>query len=122
MLTGVTPFDTPDRNELMVRTAQIDEAPAPLSSILKQAPPVLDLLMARALAKDPALRYGSAVELGETFRQALGLPEAHGWSLQQNLAEVAKTMSELELPAQVGAELGQRAAQVGTDIMAAFRK
>ncbi len=122
MLTGVTPFDTPERNELMLRTAQVDEAPAPLSSHLKQTPPVLDLLMARALAKDPALRYGSAVELGETFRAALGLPESAGWSLQQRLADVAKTMSELELPAQTRDELGQRAAEVGTDLEAALRK
>jgi serine/threonine-protein kinase len=119
MLTGITPFDSPERNELMVRTAQVDEAPAPLSSILKQAPPVLDLLMARALAKDPGLRYGSAIELGETFRSALGLPESPGWSLQQQLSEVAKTMSALELPAP---DLGQQAVQVGTDIMVAFRK
>lgn len=122
MLTGVTPFDRPERNELMVRAAQIEEAPAPLSSILKQAPPVLDLLMARALAKDPALRYGSAVELGETFRNALGLPESAGWSLQQRLADVAKTMSELALPAQTRAELGQQAARVSADIVTAFRK
>jgi len=122
MLTGVTPFDTPERSELMVRTAQIEEAPAPLSSILKQAPPVLDLLMARALAKDPANRYGSAVELGETFRQSLGLPETPGWSLQQDLAEVAKTLSQLQMPALAGAELEERAGQMGTDIIAAFRK
>ena len=122
MLTGITPFDKPERDELMVRAAQVDEAPAPLSSFLKQAPPILDLLFARALAKDPALRYGSAVELGETFRSALGLPENAGWSLQQRLADVAKTMSELELPAPVRDELGQRAAQVGTDLEAAIRK
>ncbi|MEO7037762.1 MAG: serine/threonine-protein kinase [Polyangiaceae bacterium] len=119
MLTGVTPFDSPERNELMVRTAQIEDAPAPLSSLIKQAPPVLDMLMARALAKDPDLRYGSAIQLGETFRNALGLPESPGWSLQQQLSDVAKTMSALEIPAP---ELGQQAAQVGTDIMAAFRK
>ena len=122
MLTGVTPFDSPDRSELMVRAAQIEQVPAKLSSILKQAPEVLDRLMARALAKDPALRYGSAVELGETFRSALGLPEAPGWSLQQELAQVAKTMSQLQLPVPAGAELGQQAARMGTDIMAAFRK
>lgn len=122
MLTGVTPFDQPERSELMVRTAQIEEAPAPLSSRLAQSPPVLDLLMARALAKDPALRYGSALELGETFRMALGLPETPGWSLQQELAGVAKTMSELALPSAAGVELSQQAAQVGTGIMAAFRK
>jgi eukaryotic-like serine/threonine-protein kinase len=122
MLTGVTPFDSPDRNELMVRAAQIEQAPAPLSSILKQAPPVLDMLMARALAKDPALRFGSAVEFGETFRNALGLPPTPGWSLQQELADVAKTMSQLQLPLGAAVDLGQQAARVGTDIMAAFRK
>ncbi len=122
MLTGITPFDRPERNELMVRTAQVDEAPAPLSAHLPQAPAVLDLLMARALAKDPALRYGSAIELGETFRSALGLPESAGWSAQQRLADVAKTMSELELPAHVRDALGQRAAEAGSDIVEAFRK
>lgn len=122
MLTGVTPFDSPDRNELMVRAAQIEHIPAPLSSILKQAPPVLDMLMARALAKDPAQRFGSAVEFGETFRTALGLPPTPGWSLQQELADVAKTMSQLQMPVPAGGELGQQAARMGTDIMAAFRK
>jgi serine/threonine-protein kinase len=119
MLTGVTPFDRPERNELMLRTAQIDEAPAPLSSFIHGAPPVLDLLMARALAKSPALRYSSAIELGETFRAALGLPPSPGWSLQEQLSAVAKTMSGLELPA---LELGRQAAEVGTDLMVAFRK
>ncbi|HYQ41458.1 MAG TPA: serine/threonine-protein kinase [Polyangiaceae bacterium] len=122
MLTGVTPFDSPDRNELMVRAAQIEQVPAPLSSILKLSPPVLDMLMARALAKEPAKRFGSAIEFGETFRNALGLPPTPGWSLQQDLAEVAKTMSQLQLPVPAASELGQQAARMGTDIMAAFRK
>jgi serine/threonine-protein kinase len=122
MLTGVTPFDAPDRNELMVRAAQIEQQPAPLSSILKQSPPVLDMLMARALAKDPAQRFRSAVELGETFRSALGLPETPGWSLQQELAKVAKTMSQLQLAVPMAPALGQQAARMGTELMAAFRK
>jgi len=122
MLTGVTPFDSPDRSELMVRAAQIEQVPAPLSTILKQSPPVLDMLMARALAKEPAKRFGSAIEFGETFRNALGLPPTPGWSLQQDLAEVAKTMSQLQLPVPAASELGQQAARMGTDIMTAFRK
>jgi serine/threonine protein kinase len=122
MLTAVTPFDRPERSELMVRAAQIEQAPAKLSSILKQAPPVLDMLMDRALAKDPAQRFGSAVELGEAFRTSLGLPATPGWSLQQELAEVARTMSQLQLPVPEAAELGQEAARMGTDIMTAFRK
>src|SRR6478736_2961984 len=106
MLTGVTPFDRPERSELMVRAAQIEQVPAPLSSLLKLSPPVLDMLMARALAKDPTQRFGSAVEFGETFRNALGLPPTPGWSLQQELADVAKTMSQLQLPVPAAAELG----------------
>ena len=122
MLTGVTPFDAPERSELMVRAAQIEQIPAPLSSILKQSPPVLDMLMARALAKDPAERFRSAVEFGETFRNALGLPETPGWSLQQELAKVAKTMSQLQMAVPMAPELGRQAAQMGTELMAAFRK
>ncbi|HYP97812.1 MAG TPA: serine/threonine-protein kinase [Polyangiaceae bacterium] len=122
MLTGVTPFDRPERSELMVRAAQIEQVPAPLSSLLKLSPPVLDMLMARALAKDPTQRFGSAVEFGETFRNALGLPPTPGWSLQQELADVAKTMSQLQLPVPAAAELGQQAARMGTELMAAFRK
>jgi len=98
MLIGRTPFDAPERSELMVRTAQLDESAAPVTSFLDGAPPVLDVLMARALAKDPALRPASAIELGEAFRTALGLPVTPGWSAQQELAELAKTISGLDLP------------------------
>ena len=121
MLTGVTPFDRPERSELMVRAAQLEEVPAKLSSILWQAPPVLDQLMARALAKDPTLRFGSALELGEAFRESLGLPKTPGWAAQRELADVAKTLSQLQMPAMEEAALDERAAQVRTDILAAFR-
>ncbi|HEY4157155.1 MAG TPA: protein kinase [Polyangiaceae bacterium] len=123
MLTGVTPFDSPERNELMIRTAQVDEAPAAPSRLIKQAPPMLDLLMARALAKDPTHRYGSAIELGEAFRSAFGLPDSPGWQLEQRLADVAKTMSDLELRAETPApDVAAEAAEVGTGIMTAFSK
>ena len=98
MLVGRTPFDAPGRSELLVRTAQLDESPAPVTSFLDGAPPVLDVLMARALAKDPSLRPASAIEFGEGLRSALGLPVSPGWSAQQELAELAKTISGLDLP------------------------
>jgi len=50
---------------MMVSSAQLAGPPPPVTSLVPTAPPVLDLLMARALAKDPALRFGSAIELGE---------------------------------------------------------
>ena len=91
-------FDTPDRSELAVRTAQLEEPPPPITSVVPSAPPVLDVLMAHALAKNPALRYPSALELGEAFRTALGLPLTQGWNAQKELAALAKTISGLELP------------------------
>jgi serine/threonine-protein kinase len=99
MLTGRTPFDAPERSELMVRTAQLDESAAPITSLVDGAPPVIDVLMARALAKDRSLRPASAVEFGEAFRSALGLPVTAGWSAQQELAALARTISEIDLPA-----------------------
>lgn len=104
LLTGVTPFDSPTRNEIMVRTAQVDEEPPPLTRFVPQAPAVLDMLMARALAKDPMHRFGSAIELGEAIRGALGLPESTGWDAQQKLAENARAISQMALPAQSSAE------------------
>lgn len=125
MLTGVTPFDSPTRNEIMVRTAQVEESPPPLTSLVPQAPGVLDLLFARALAKDPMHRYGSAIELGEAFRRALGLPETDGWSAQQRLAEHARAISQMGLPA--AAAVGSasvapaQAEKLRTAVMQAYR-
>jgi eukaryotic-like serine/threonine-protein kinase len=93
MLTGVTPFDSPDRTELAVRAAQLDEAAPPITQLVRGAPAQLDLVFARALAKHRDLRYASARELGDAFRRALGLPDSPGWKAQAELSKVAKTLS-----------------------------
>jgi len=121
MLTGVTPFDAPTRNEIMVRTAQVEEPPPAFSAYVPQAPPVLDLLFSRALAKDPMHRFGSAIDLGEAFRTALDLPESAGWEAQQRLADNARAISQLGLPASSGQPLAQtQADQLRTDVMHAY--
>ncbi len=97
MITGVTPFDAPGRNELAVRAAQVDETVPPITSRVPNAPPVLDQLMARALAKDPTYRFGSAIELGEAFRTALGLPDSPGWRAQQALVHQSREISQFAL-------------------------
>jgi serine/threonine-protein kinase len=114
MLTGATPFDSPDRNEIMVRTAQVEETPPPLTRLVPQAPPVLDVLLARALAKDPRHRFGSALELGDALRTALGLADSPGWSAQQEFARHAQSISQSALPAP-GAE------QLRTAMLKAYR-
>lgn len=128
MLTGLTPFDSPNRNEIMVRTAQVEEPPPPITRYVPQAPPVLDLLFARALAKDPMHRYGSAIELGEAFRAALSLPESDGWQAQQRFAAHARAISNVALPAASAAPsaaapaMGDAQAQkLRTDVMVAYR-
>lgn len=93
MLVGATPFDSPERTELAVRAAQLDEPPPPISRLVPGAPAELDLVFARALAKHRSLRYGSARALGEALRGALGLPESAGWQAQAELSKVAKTLS-----------------------------
>lgn len=93
MLTGTTPFDAPERNEMMIRAAQLDEAPPPITRLVPGSPPALDLVFARALAKNKAFRYDSARALGEAFRTALGLPDSPGWKAQAELSKVAKTLS-----------------------------
>ena len=122
MLTARTPFDAPDRNELMVRTAQIEEPPPSISSLIPSAPPVLDMLVARALAKDRMHRFGSAIEMGEAFRDALGLPESAGWHAQQRLAANARAISQA-LPAKTGTAAMPRAQaeKLRTEVEAAYR-
>lgn len=93
MLTGVTPFDSPERSEIAIRAAQLDEAAPPISRVVVSAPPALDLVFARALAKNRDLRYPSARALGDAVRTALGLPESAGWRAQVELSRVAKTLS-----------------------------
>ena len=93
MLTGTTPFDSPDRTELAVRAAQLDEAPPPITRVEPGSPPALDLVFARALAKHRDLRYDSARALGEAFRTALGIADSPGWKAQAELSRVAKTLS-----------------------------
>lgn len=95
MLTNRTPFDGDGRNELMIRAAQLEEIAPPVSSFLPEAPPVLDLLFERALAKDPNRRFSSAVELGDAFRHALRLPDSEGWQAQQAFARGARSIAEL---------------------------
>jgi eukaryotic-like serine/threonine-protein kinase len=86
MLAGRTPFSIADRSEFTIRQDQVMTPPPPIRTWLGQAPPVLDALFARALAKDPAQRFASAVEMGEAFRHALGIPPSPEW---QALCELA---------------------------------
>ncbi len=96
MLTGRLPFPIDGRTELMVRLDQVERAPPPIRSFLVQAPPVLDALFFRALSKDPEMRFASAIEMGEAFRRALGLPDSDLWRAQAEIARVAPTRPDVD--------------------------
>jgi len=122
LVTGITPFDAPERSEIMVRTAQLEETAAPVTQLVPQAPAVMDLLMARALAKDPMHRFASAVEMGEAFRTALGLPVTAGWQAQQKLAGNAERISRYRFGAKSRSEPMPEgeAERLRTDVIAAY--
>jgi len=68
MLAGIAPFGGEDMQEVMFRVASFDP-PAP-SRINPAVPTVLDLVVARAIAKDPAQRYQDAASLANDLRAA----------------------------------------------------
>ena len=80
-LTGAPPFRRP--SELAVAFAHLEEEPL--------APPELEGLMKRALAKDPEDRYQSGRELAGAARTALGLdaPQRRRWPLLIAAAVIA---------------------------------
>jgi serine/threonine-protein kinase len=96
MLAGKPPFSS-DRGEFMVRKDQVETTAPPIRTWLAQAPPVLDALFARALAKDPAYRFANALEMATAFRGALGMPETPEWRAQEQLAAEAAQQTDLAL-------------------------
>ncbi len=120
MLTATTPFEHFGNNEVMIRTAQLEHSPPAVTSIVRTAPPIMDMLLARALAKDKMHRYASGIEFGDAIEKALNLPDTEGWRAQKRLAEHARAISEM-LPS-VGTAPGRiDAERLRTDAMSAFK-
>ncbi len=85
MLAGRPPF-VDEGSEFVIRRHQV-ESPAPhLRDFAPQAPPAVDVLLQKALAKDPNQRFSSAIEMGEAFRIALNLPTTDEWAAQEQFA------------------------------------
>jgi serine/threonine-protein kinase len=97
MLAGRTPF-AGGGGEFMVRKEQVETQPPSLRSMLPQAPPVVDSLFARALQKDPAARFDSAIDMGNAFRKALRLPDSPEWRAQADIAAAARTIAQTRGP------------------------
>ncbi len=99
MLAGRPPFGASDRSEFSIRQQQV-ESPAPPLGAFASVSPGLEVVIARALEKDPHRRFGSAIELGEALRIALGERETDEWRAQREFASRAPMPQE---PGAVGA-------------------
>ncbi len=70
LLTGTPPFHREEATAVMY--AHLSETPPPVTSRRAGLPPVVDQVVARALAKVPADRYASCQEFADALLQALG--------------------------------------------------
>jgi serine/threonine-protein kinase len=66
-LTGVAPFDGDNVNAIMYAT--VNSTPPAPSTHNKRVPPMLDLIVAKAMAKSLDDRYGTIKELGDDLRE-----------------------------------------------------
>ncbi len=102
MLSGRTPFTTAGKSELLVRQEQVTGAPPPLRAFVPQAPPALDALFTRALAKDAAQRFQDAIAMGNAFRGAFGLAETAEWRAQIEMAQRAAAPAAADTAKRMG--------------------
>ena len=117
MLAGRPPFLPSEKSEFALRMDQVESTPPEIRTFLPGAPPVLGALFARALHKNPDGRFRSAIEMGEAFRSALGLPSTPEWRAQGEIAEVASQAGEDPARAQKLATLRQVVAKAYTQPM-----
>ena len=65
-LVGAPPFSGSDITQIMYQI--VHAVPPPPSAVSSRVPPMLDLIVAKALAKDPAARYQDAREFAADLR------------------------------------------------------
>ena len=83
LAAGSPPFSAPDVGQYMLQIA--GATPAPPSDLNPGLPPMLDLIVSRALEKDPAQRYQSAADFAADLRACLGQPGVGGQGLDFEL-------------------------------------
>jgi len=106
-IAGRPPFLPSEKSEFALRMDQVESTPPPIRSLVPQAPPQIEALFARALAKAPAMRFQSAIEMGEAFRVAFGIPSTPEWRAQEEIAAVVRAPVEAPGRAQKLATLRQ---------------
>jgi len=89
LLAGRPPFSPEEKNEFSLRQDQVESPPPPLGIFAPDVPAEVEPLLARALAKDPRYRFGSAMEMGDALRVALGEVDTPEWRAQREIVDSA---------------------------------
>lgn len=95
-IAGRPPFLPSEKSEFALRMDQVETPPPSIRMFVPQASPAVEQAFARALAKDPAQRFSSAIEMGEAFRTAFGIPSTPEWRALGEFADIAREGSALE--------------------------
>jgi serine/threonine-protein kinase len=109
LLTGTVPFTGDSAVEIAMK--HLSQVPAPPSSIRREIPHDVDLIVLRALAKDPADRYRSAAEMDRDLELV-----GRGESVGKETADAATTVLSGASDATALTQAGRRpAAQTGAE-------
>jgi serine/threonine-protein kinase len=97
MLAGEPPFTGPTAQAIMAR--RFTEAPRPLRQLRETVPAAVEAAVAKALAKSPADRFGSAAE----FARALADPAVHRTGETTGATAVSPSAPPVSTPAEAPA-------------------
>ncbi len=87
MVTGRHPFAEASPAASMHRV--LEREPEPVTELSPEAPPALSTVLARALAKEPAARYPSAVKMAEALRAVAAGEELPAEEVEEVVVEQA---------------------------------
>ncbi len=96
ILSGAPPFRRDQGMAVMY--AQVSEPPPALSQRRPGLPPAADAVLARALAKAPADRFGSCREFVAALREAFGLAARHSGPGHTMTGQPSRPATEIAMP------------------------
>ena len=90
MLTRTSLFAGDDTVQILHNVAKVEHLPA--AKLNREVPPLLDFTIAKALKKDPALRYQNAYEMAADLRTCLAELGGHERALPKEGGDATKTI------------------------------
>ena len=95
-IAGRPPFLPSEKSEFALRMDQVETVPPPIRTFVPQADVAIEHCFWRALNKDPNQRFPTAIEMGDAFRSAFGIPSTPEWRALGEYAAIAREGSALE--------------------------